>query len=243
MIDSKIIINWALSKGLKVQSNFNFQNLIEKPWNINESIENNLSFITNGWKENNAGIVFSNTFQESFKGIIIVSETPKLDFVRCVRELFKPEPAKIISGKDVFIGENCSIGKDGFQYLRDGDKLVKFPHFGNVILEDEVEIGNNVSVARGALSNTILRKGVKTDNEIHIAHNVQIGENTMIAANAMIAGSAKIGKNCWLSPSCSIINQITIGDNCLIGIGAVVIKDVEPNSVMVGNPAKLLRKQ
>ena len=65
----------------------------------------------------------------------------------------------------------------------------------------------------------------------------------MVVANAMIAGSVKIGKNCWISPSSSIKNQIKIGDNSLIGMGAVVLKDVEPHSVMVGNPAKLLRKQ
>ena len=78
---------------------------------------------------------------------------------------------------------------------------------------------------------------------VHIAHNVEIGENTQVIALSMIAGSVKIGKDCWISPSSCIRNQLTIGDNVLIGMGAVVVSDVESNSIMVGNPAKLLRKR
>lgn len=242
MVHVSQILKWAEGKNLRTIINLNDFS-ITKPWNINESLNDNISFITNGWKPNSAGVVFSNTPNETHDGIIILTDTPKLDFVRCITKFFVREPCKIISGSNVIIGENCSIGKDGFQYLRDGDTIIKFPHYGDVILGDNVEVGNNTCIARGALSNTIIGNNVKIDNLVHIAHNVIIGNNTMIAASAMIGGSAKIGKDCWISPSCCIKNQLTIGDNCLIGLGAVVIKNVEHNSVMIGNPAKLLRKQ
>lgn len=245
MIHSTTIINWAYDNNLNViihdQSNLEFE--ISKPWNIKESRQENISFITTGWINNNAGIVFANTSDNAYKGITIISKTPKLDFVRCVTKFFTAKPCNIITGKNFIVGENCSIGRDGFQYLHDNNMLIKFPHFGDIIIGDNVEIGNNTCIARGALSNTIIGNNVKIDNLVHIAHNVIIGDNTMIAASAMIAGSTNIGKNCWISPSSSIKNQLSIADNCLIGLGAVVINNVESNSVMVGNPAKLLRKQ
>lgn len=241
------IIDWAIQNNLDYQigNNISTEDSIDSPWNINEAIKTQISFIDTDWRNNNAGVVFANKYPEQINNLVIISNNPKLSFIKCINSFFKPNTCKIIKGNNVVIGEYCSIGQDGYQYILDPDtnKLIKFPHFGNIILEDDVEIGNNVCIARGVLSNTILRKGVKVDNLVHIAHNVEIGENTQVIANAMIAGSVKIGKNCWISPSSSIKNQLTIGDNVLIGLGAVVIKDVESNSVMIGNPAKLLRKQ
>jgi len=241
------IINWADASNLpyKIGSSVVLTDTIDSPWNIVEATKNQISFIDHGWKYNTAGIVFANTCPDDIDQLVIMTTKPKLDFVKCVSEFFVPPPCKIIKGDNVIIGEYCSIGRDGYQYILDDitGKLIKFPHYGNVILEDDVEIGNNVCIARGALSNTILRKGVKVDNLVHIAHNVDVGENTQIIAQSIIAGSVKIGKNCWISPASSIKNQVTIGDNVLIGMGAVVLKNVESNSVMVGNPAKLLKKQ
>jgi UDP-3-O-[3-hydroxymyristoyl] glucosamine N-acyltransferase len=241
------IINWAIANNLnyKIGKNVSLNDDIDSPWNIVEASQNQISFIDNGWRDNNAGIVFSKEYPDNINNVVIITNTPKLDFIKCINEFFKPNPCKIFKGDNVIIGEYCSIGKDGYQYILDEttNKLIKFPHFGNIILEEDVEIGNNVCIARGALSNTILRKGVKVDNLVHIAHNVDIGENTQIIAHAMIAGSVKIGKNCWISPSSCIKNQLTIGDNVLIGMGAVVINNVDSNCVMIGNPAKLLRMQ
>jgi len=254
MIKLSEIVQWAESNNLDYNfgSNYSPTHLIESPWNIKESTPSNISFITEGWLPNDAGVVFSTTcpvqvsnpYLKSNAVLVIVSTNPKYHFIKCVNEFFKPNKCVVTKGKNVQVGQNCSIGNDGFQYIKgpEGD-IVKFPHFGNVVIEDDVEIANNVCIDRGALSNTIIRKGVKIDNLVHIAHNVEVGENTMIIALAMVAGSVKIGKNCWISPSSSIREQLTIGDNVLIGLGAVVIKDVESNSVMVGNPAKLLRKQ
>lgn len=247
MVELNKIIQWADNNNLvyKFNTDYSSTHLIESPWNIGESKFHNISFITDGWIDNTAGVVFATTVKENFSSLLVViTGSPKYHFVKCVNEFFKPDKCKIIKGKNVQIGDNCSIGNDGFQYIKDVDGgLIKFPHFGNVILEDDVEIANNTCIDRGALSNTIIRKGVKIDNLVHIAHNVEIGENTQVIALSMIAGSVKIGKDCWISPSSCIKNQLTIGDNVLIGMGAVVISDVESDSVMVGNPAKLLRKQ
>lgn len=253
MVTIKHLIEWLDNNKLQyychdIHSIINDE--VVGPWNINESDKTNISFITKKWIKNNAKVVFTSNNSECTKdlvdldSLVIFTDNVKLDFVKCINNFFKPEPCKVTKGNNVIIGEYCSIGKDGYQYILDEDsgKLIKFPHFGNIILEDDVEIGNNVCIARGALSNTILHKGVKVDNLVHIAHNVEIGENTQIIANAMIAGSVKIGKNCWISPSSSIKNQLVIGDNVLIGMGAVVIRNVESNSVMIGNPAKFLRK-
>ncbi len=247
MVNINSIIDWAKSNNLEYNIGVNYSSdlYIEKPWNIKEATIKNISFIKENWIPNLSGVVFckKDFSPKDFDNLIIYSNNPKLDFVKCINEFFTPKNSIIHKGKNVHIGEYCSIGNDGFQYLEDNGVLIKFPHYGDVIIEDDVEIGNNVCIDRGALSHTIIRKGVKIDNLVHIAHNCDIGENTMVVANAMIAGSVKIGKNCWISPSSSIKNQIKIGDNSLIGMGAVVLKDVEPHSVMVGNPAKLLRKQ
>ena len=247
MVEINKIIRWANNNNLvyKLNNDYSSTHLIESPWNIGESKFDNISFITDGWIDNTSGVVFATDVKENFSSLLVViTDTPKYHFVKCVNEFFKPDKCKIIKGKNVQIGVNCSIGNDGFQYIKDVDgDLIKFPHFGNVILEDDVEIANNTCIDRGALSNTIIRRGVKIDNLVHIAHNVEIGENTQVIALSMIAGSVKIGKDCWISPSSCIKNQLTIGDNVLIGMGAVVISDVESNSIMVGNPAKLLRKR
>lgn len=241
------ILKWASSNNLnyKVGKNVVITDSIESPWNLVEATKNQISFIDNGWRDNTAGIVFANTCPDNIDMVVIITDAPKINFIKCITNFFTPIPCKIIKGDNVVIGEHCSIGHDGYQYIldEDTDKLIKFPHYGNIILEDDVEIGNNVCIARGALSNTILRKGVKVDNLVHIAHNVDVGENTQIIAHAIIAGSVKIGKNCWIAPASCIKNQVVIGDNVLIGMGAVVLKNVESNSVMIGNPAKLLRKQ
>ena len=91
------------------------------------------------------------------------------------------------------------------------------------------------------MSDTIISDGVKIDNLVHIAHNVQIGKNTLIIAKSMIGGSTKIGKNCWIGPSSSIINQIEIGNNVIVGIGTNVLKSCPDFSVVAGNPGKIIR--
>lgn len=144
----------------------------------------------------------------------------------------------------VSIGSNCTIGGVGFGYEPNEDGSYEaIPHIGNVVLSNHVEIGNNVCIDRAVMGSTFLSKNVKVDNLVHIAHGVQIGENSLIIANAMIAGSVNIGRNCWVAPSSSIIQKATIGDNSTVGIGSVVLKNVEDNSTVVGVPAKKLDKK
>lgn len=141
-------------------------------------------------------------------------------------------------GNNVLIGSNNSIGENGFGYFKkDNGKSELFPHYGRVVIMDDVHIGNNTCIDRGSLSDTVIETGVKIDNLIHIAHNVIIGENSYIIACSMIGGSVRIGKNCWIAPSSVIRNGIILGDNVTVGLGSVVVKNVPSNTIVMGNPA------
>lgn len=147
-----------------------------------------------------------------------------------------------IIGNNVTIGANNTIGGVGFGYEKNaqGDFEI-IPHIGNVIIKDNVDVGNNVCIDRAVLGSTILEDNVKVDNLVHIAHGVVVGRNSVVIANAMVAGSVKIGENSWIAPSASIINKKNVGNNALVGLGAVVTKHVEDNTIVAGNPAKFIR--
>lgn len=143
-----------------------------------------------------------------------------------------------IIGVHVKIGCNSVIGSQGFGFEKDDSgKQVAIPHLGNVILNDDVEIGNNVCIDRAIMGSTILEKNVKLDNLVHIAHGVHIGENTLVIANATICGSVTVGKNCWIAPSATVLNKKNIGDNVTVGLAAVVMTNVPDNTIMIGHPA------
>jgi UDP-3-O-[3-hydroxymyristoyl] glucosamine N-acyltransferase len=151
-------------------------------------------------------------------------------------------------GDNTIIGDNVNIypgaviGADGFGYYRDEDNQIKnFIHIGGVVIESDVDIGANACVDRGALGNTIIRRGAKIDNLVHIAHNVIVGENAFIIANAMVGGSVKVGEDAWLAPSSTIRDTLTIGPRSMIGLGAVVTKDVPEGEIWAGVPAKRIR--
>ena len=149
-----------------------------------------------------------------------------------------------IIGGNVEIGANNTIGGVGFGYSQNAitKEYEQFPHYGKVILHDNVSIGNNTCIDRGSLSDTVIGEGVKVDNLVHIAHNVQIGNNSLIIANAMVAGSVKIGKNCWIAPSSCIINGISIGNNVTVGLASTILKSVGDDQVMIGSPAVTLEE-
>jgi UDP-3-O-[3-hydroxymyristoyl] glucosamine N-acyltransferase len=156
-----------------------------------------------------------------------------------------------ILGKNVRIKSCSVIGGNGFGYDKAGeDSAYQFlPHFGKVIIEDNVDIGSNTCIDKGSLSDTLIRKGVKIDNLVHIAHNVDIGENTLVIACSMVAGSVVIGENSWIAPAASIRNGLKIGKNSTVGLGSVLTNDIGDNSTVLGVPAidiedfKILRKQ
>jgi UDP-3-O-[3-hydroxymyristoyl] glucosamine N-acyltransferase len=148
-----------------------------------------------------------------------------------------------IIGNRVKIGANNTIGGVGFGYEKnEAGAYEVMPHIGNVIIEDDVEIGNNTAIDRAVLGSTLIRRNAKIDNLVHIAHGVEIGENTLVIAHAMVAGSVKVGKNVWIAPASAILNKIQVGDESTIGMGAIVLKEVSPGQTVVGNPARDILK-
>lgn len=149
---------------------------------------------------------------------------------------------RTIIGKNVSIGCNTTIGGFGFGFEKGGDgRYAAIPHLGNVIIEDNVEVCNNTNIDRAVLGSTIIRKNAKIHSLVQLSHGVEIGENTLVIANAMVAGSASVGDNVWVAPSVSIMNHKIVGDNSFLGLGAVVLNDVEKGAVVAGNPGKVLR--
>ncbi len=140
-------------------------------------------------------------------------------------------------GKNCIIHSGTVIGSDGFRFNPQNDNQ-KIPQIGNVIIEDDVEIGANCAIDRATLGSTILRRGVKFDNLIHIAHNVEIGENTYIAAQGVVAGSTKIGKNCMFSGQVGIVGHLEIADNTIITAQSGISKSItKKGEVQMGSPA------
>ena len=141
-----------------------------------------------------------------------------------------------VVGKNCIIHSGTVIGSDGFRFALEAQK--KIPQIGNVVIEDNVEIGANCAIDRATLGSTILRKGVKFDNLIHIAHNVEVGENTYIAAAGVIAGSTKIGKNCMFSGQVGIVGHLKIADNTIIAAQSGISKTItKPGEAYMGSPA------
>jgi UDP-3-O-[3-hydroxymyristoyl] glucosamine N-acyltransferase len=148
-----------------------------------------------------------------------------------------------VIGENVTIHAGTVIGAEGFGYQRnEKGEFERFPHIGGVIIENDVEIGSNTSIDRGALGDTIIETGVKIDNQVHIAHNVRIGKHSAVIANCMIGGSTLIGDYSWIAPSASLRDQITIGKSCTIGMGAVVTKSIPDDQTWTGSPAKNLEE-
>lgn len=147
--------------------------------------------------------------------------------------------------QDCEIGDNCIlhsnvvIGSDGFGFAPNADgTFKKVPQIGNVIIENDVEIGSNTTIDRATMGSTIIRSGVKLDNLIQIAHNVEIGKNTVVAAQAGIAGSTKIGENCMIGGQVGIVGHIKIADGTKIQAQSGVAASItEPKTAVYGSPA------
>lgn len=141
------------------------------------------------------------------------------------------------------IGSNCIIhagaviGSDGFGFAKEGETYKKIPQMGNVVLEDWVEVGANTTIDRAVMDSTIIRRGVKLDNLIQIAHNVEIDENTAMAAQVGISGSTKVGKNCIVGGQVGLGGHIKIGDNVAIGAQSGIISNIEAGRNILGSPA------
>ncbi|MBI5555133.1 MAG: UDP-3-O-(3-hydroxymyristoyl)glucosamine N-acyltransferase [Elusimicrobia bacterium] len=145
---------------------------------------------------------------------------------------------KITIGNNVIIHSGAVIGSDGFGFVPSGGQNVKVPQVGTVIVEDDVEIGANVCIARGTLGDTIIGSGTKIDNLVQIAHNVKIGRNCLIIAQVGISGSTTVEDNVTIAGQAGIVGHITIGKGSIVAGKAGVTKDVPPKEVVSGYPAQ-----
>jgi UDP-3-O-[3-hydroxymyristoyl] glucosamine N-acyltransferase LpxD len=146
-------------------------------------------------------------------------------------------------GRFCEVKSGAVIGDSGFGFERDHENNpIRMIHLGGVVIGDHVEIGALATVVKGALGDTVLEDHVKVNDHVHIAHNCRIGARTMIGACADLSGSLKVGRDVWIAPNSSIRQKLVIGEGAIIGIGAVVIKNVQPGATVVGNPAKMVEK-
>ena len=141
-------------------------------------------------------------------------------------------------GKNVIIHNGTVVGSDGFGFAREGQIYHKIPQVGIVVIEDNVEIGANCTIDRATLGETRIKKGVKLDNLVQVAHNVVIGENTVIAAQTGVSGSTKIGKDVIIGGQVGFVGHIELGDNTSVGAQSGVSKSLPPNAIYFGCPAK-----
>lgn len=142
-----------------------------------------------------------------------------------------------VVGKRVILHSGVVVGGDGFGYVKEGKKNVKIPQVGRVEIEDDVEIGANSTIDRAALGKTIIRRGAKIDNLVQVAHNVVIGEDTILCAQVGISGSTKIGNNVTLAGQVGVVDHVEIGDNVIVGAQAGVMNDLPANQAYVGTPS------
>ncbi len=145
---------------------------------------------------------------------------------------------RVVIGNKVIIHGGTVIGSDGFGFSTVKGVHQRIPQIGNVIIEDDVEIGANVTIDRARFEKTLIKKGTKIDNLVQIAHNVVIGEHSIIVAQSGISGSTTIGNNVTLAGQAGVIGHVSVGDNTVIAARAGVTKPVPPNSCVSGFPAK-----
>lgn len=173
---------------------------------------------------------------------VVIEENVRIgDNTRVLHNVVICENTKI--GKNCLIKSGSIIGQKGFGFERDESGVpIEFTHYGKVLIGNNVEIGALNTVVAGVLSDTVVGDYVKTDDHVHIAHNVEVGKSTLITAASVISGSVRIGKQAWLAPNCTIINKISLGNQLLVGIGAVVTKSFPEKVVIAGTPAKIIRR-
>jgi len=146
---------------------------------------------------------------------------------------------EVYVGNNVVIRENSVIGADGLSTDRDVDgKGLTMPQFGGVIIEDDVQVGALTVISRGAIDNTVLKRGSKIDNSTFISHNVVVGEDTFVVGETIMFGSSSTGKQAFISGNSTIRDGRHIGDRSIVGMGSVVVNDVREGITVKGNPAK-----
>lgn len=148
-----------------------------------------------------------------------------------------------IIGDNILVNENAVIGTNGFTMARDSNNnLIRIPTLGKVHIGNNVEIGMLANVAVGSAGNTTIMDNVKIDAFVYIGHDAILHDNVEITAGAIVGGFDNIGMNTFIGINATLRNRITIGDNAVIGMGSVVTKSIEPNTTVIGNPAKVYEK-
>ena len=145
-------------------------------------------------------------------------------------------------GSNSVILSNTTIGSEGFSFYFDADEFFHFPHLGSVLIGDNVWIGSNCTVEKSQIDQTIIEDHVKIDDIVHVGHNSIVKKAAQITAGSVISGRAKIGKGCWIAPNSVIDAGCEIGDGCIVGTASLVMSNFPKNSVIVGSPARLLKK-
>ncbi|NJD19296.1 MAG: UDP-3-O-(3-hydroxymyristoyl)glucosamine N-acyltransferase, partial [Gemmatimonadetes bacterium] len=141
-------------------------------------------------------------------------------------------------GDRVIVHSGTVLGADGYGYAWFDGAHQRIPHVGRVVLGDDVEIGANSAVDRGSIGDTVVERGVKVDNLVQIAHNVHVGEDSLLAGMVGIAGSARIGKGVWIGGQAGVINHLDIGDGARLAVASKVLRDVPPGVTVSGHPAR-----
>lgn len=148
-----------------------------------------------------------------------------------------------VIGKNTIVRANTVVGAQGFGFEKNVDGTwIRFPHLGKVIIGDNVEIGALNSVCVGALNDTIIHDGVKTDNLVHIAHNCVVGRNSILTACTELSGGVVLGEGVWMGPNSSTMQKVKIDDYALVGLGTAVTKNVEKHNTVAGVPGKVIRR-
>ena len=151
-------------------------------------------------------------------------------------------PRSVI-GSNVVLHSGARVGSDGFGYTEINEVHEKMPHVGRAVIENDVEIGANTTVDRGSLGDTRVGVGAKIDNLVQVAHNVQIGAHSLLAALVGIAGSTRIGKGVWMGGRASATNHLEIGDAAQVAFGSTVMRDIEAGETVSGSPARPHREE
>jgi acetyltransferase-like isoleucine patch superfamily enzyme len=147
-----------------------------------------------------------------------------------------------VVGRNVRIEPLATVGCSGMGYERDArGRLVPFPQLGRVVLEDDVHIAAQAMVQRGAIGDTVVRRGAKVGPHVNVGHNVEVGEDCLIAGHAQIGGGARLGRGTVVWQSAAVANGVQVGAGAVIGMGAMIRADVGDGEVWVGNPGKRLR--
>ena len=181
---------------------------------------------------------FTILIPKNVKFIFVDDKEVDYVFTKVHNKIYEGVPSidNIISDK-CEIDKTAVIGVEGIKVANcpDGSKL-QFKHIGNIIIEDNVEIGACAVIHKASMTSTVIKRGVKIAAQVNVGHNVLIGEDTVIATRALLGGSTSIGKNCWIGLNVLIKNGISICDNVIIGMGSLVVKDITKPGIYFGSP-------